>query len=144
MGAMGSGMPSAAQVSFAEAIAREKNVAIPDDAKVCTAEMSAWIEANLQPKPAKGGKVSAAGKRTSTAKGRKAGTKPLRGEKIASTAEGEVQSSDARTGPQTGTPLRIPYGNKEVALQLGARYAAGGWYAPPCVDLVAFREREWL
>jgi len=44
----------------------------------------------------------------------------------------------------TGTPLRIPYGNKEVALKLGARYHSGGWYAPPGVDLSAFEERGWL
>jgi DNA topoisomerase-3 len=41
-------------------------------------------------------------------------------------------------------PLRIPFGNKEAALQLGARYRTGGWYAPPGVDLSAFRERGWL
>jgi len=39
------------------------------------------------------------------------------------------------------TPLRIPYGNKEVALKLGARYGSEGWYAPPGVDLSAFGER---
>jgi DNA topoisomerase-3 len=44
----------------------------------------------------------------------------------------------------TGTPLRIPYGNKEVALKLGARYRSGGWYAPPGADLSAFGERGWL
>ena len=143
-GATGSRPPSPAQVSFAEAIAREKDVAIPDEARVCTAEMSAWIDANRQPKPAKGRKASAAGKRASTAKGKKAETKTPRTGKSASAAERVAQPGDARTGPQTGTPLRIPYGNKEVALQLGARYAAGGWYAPPGVDLVAFREREWL
>ena len=143
-GETGSRPPSPAQVSFAEAIAREMGVAIPHEAKVCTAEMSAWIDANRQPKPAKGRKVSAAGKRASTAKGKKAGTKTPRTGKSSSAAERVAQPGDARTGPQTGTPLRIPYGNKEVALQLGARYAAGGWYAPPGVDLVAFREREWL
>jgi DNA topoisomerase III len=42
------------------------------------------------------------------------------------------------------TPLRIPYGNKEIALKLGARYGSGGWYAPPGVDLSAFGERGWL
>ena len=42
------------------------------------------------------------------------------------------------------TPLRIPYGNKEVAQKLGARYGAEGWYAPPGVDLSAFRENGWL
>ena len=42
------------------------------------------------------------------------------------------------------TPLRIPFGNKEAAQQLGARYRAGGWYAPPGADLAPFRERGWL
>ena len=42
------------------------------------------------------------------------------------------------------TPLKIPYGNKEVALELGARYDAGGWYAPTGVDLSAFKEKGWL
>src|SRR5262249_6308199 len=42
------------------------------------------------------------------------------------------------------TPLRIPYGNKGVALKLGARYRSGGWYAPPGVALAAFSERGGL
>ena len=37
-----------------------------------------------------------------------------------------------------------PYGNKEVAFSMGARNGADGWYAPPGVDLDAFRERGWL
>jgi DNA topoisomerase-3 len=41
------------------------------------------------------------------------------------------------------TPLRIPFGNKEVALELGARYRSGGWYAPSGVALDKFRERGW-
>ena len=41
-------------------------------------------------------------------------------------------------------PLRIPYGNKEVAFSMDARYGADGWYAPPGVELDAFRERGWL
>ena len=42
------------------------------------------------------------------------------------------------------TPLKIPYGNKEVAQKLGARYGADGWYAPPGVDLSTFKENGWL
>ena len=42
------------------------------------------------------------------------------------------------------TPLRIPYGNKQTAQKLGARYAAGRWYAPPGVDLGAFDAQGWL
>jgi len=41
-------------------------------------------------------------------------------------------------------PLRIPYGNKDVAMKLGARYGSAGWYAPPGVDLSTFGERGWL
>jgi len=46
--------------------------------------------------------------------------------------------------PTADTPLRIPFGNKEAAQQLGARYGAGGWYAPPGTALDPFRERGWL
>ncbi len=42
------------------------------------------------------------------------------------------------------TPLRIPFGNKDEALTLGARYRAGGWYAPANVPLAPFKERSWL
>ena len=53
-------------------------------------------------------------------------------------------STPARGNSETDTPLRIPYGNKDAALRLGARYRAGGWYAPAGVDLAAFGERGWL
>ena len=59
-------------------------------------------------------------------------------------AEKRKSSGSDRAGSEAGTPLRIPYGNKEVALKLGARYGAGRWFAPPGVDLSAFRERGWL
>jgi DNA topoisomerase-3 len=29
-------------------------------------------------------------------------------------------------------------------MKLGARYRAGGWYAPPGIELAAFGERGWL
>jgi DNA topoisomerase-3 len=53
----------------------------------------------------------------------------------------ELQPPDVAKGD---TPLRIPFGNKEAALQLSARYRAGGWYAPAGVNLNSFRERGWL
>jgi hypothetical protein len=40
--------------------------------------------------------------------------------------------------------VRIPYGNKDVAMKFGARYGSAGWYAPPGVDLSTFGERGWL
>ncbi len=50
----------------------------------------------------------------------------------------------ARRPEAAGTPLRIPFGNKEAAQQLGARYRAGGWYAPLGLELAPFRERGWM
>jgi DNA topoisomerase-3 len=44
---------------------------------------------------------------------------------------------------ESETPLAIPYGNKEIAMKLGARYRPEGWYAPAGVDLAAFEERGW-
>ena len=67
-------------------------------------------------------------------------------EKVSETkaAAAAAPLAPAQPNSVTGTPLRIPYGNKEVALKLGARYGSGGWYAPPGVDLSAFGERGWL
>jgi DNA topoisomerase-3 len=71
---------------------------------------------------------------------RKVGSGKARTRRPAQAKEGALPS-----GASGGdTPLRIPYGNKEAALQLGARYRAGGWYAPPGVDLDGFRQRGWL
>ena len=66
---------------------------------------------------------------------RVSGPEPVGIEPTAGTVQARVGSP---------TPLRIPYGNKEVAFSMGARYGADGWYAPPGVDLEAFRERGWL
>lgn len=55
-----------------------------------------------------------------------------------------LQSAPSQKSTAENTPLQIPYGNKEVAQKLGARYAAGGWYAPPGVDLGAFSAKGWL
>src|SRR2546430_409400 len=47
-----------------------------------------------------------------------------------------VPSTPAQPNSVAGTPLRIPYGNKGVAMKLGARYGSAGWYAPPGVDFL--------
>ena len=59
-------------------------------------------------------------------------------------ARRETSGDAGEAGAGSPTPLRIPYGNKEVAFSMGARYGADGWYAPPGVDLDAFRQRGWL
>ena len=143
-GAAGTRPPSAAQVSYAEAIARERDITVPDEARACSTAMSKWIDANRPAKPATGRRASAYKSRDQTAKGKAARARAQRRRKPDDAAEGAAPSAGARAEAPAGTPLRIPYGNKEAAFALGARYASGGWYAPPGVDLSAFRERGWL
>ena len=57
-------------------------------------------------------------------------------------ASWQVPVSGVATADET--PLRGPSGNNGAPLALGPRYRAGGWYAPPGVDLTGFRERGWL
>ena len=56
------------------------------------------------------------------------------------TVNGENGSLAASEGE---TALKIPFGNKETAQSLGARYRAGGWFAPPGIDLKPFQEKGW-
>ena len=143
-GAAGTRPPSAAQVSYAEAIARDKDITVPEEARACSAAMSKWIDANRPAKPATGRRASAHKSRDQAAKGKTARARAQRRRQPGDAAEGAAPPAGARAEAPTGTPLRIPYGNKEAAFELGARYASGGWYAPPGVDLSAFRERGWL
>ena len=83
-----------------------------------------------------GGKPESAGKRARRRKPGQQGKFPRAGT--------EPPSGVPQPAPASGTPLRIPYGNKELAFRLGAIYGADGWYAPPGVDLAGFRERGWL
>jgi DNA topoisomerase III len=142
-GASGFKPASPAQMLFAEKIAQTKGVVIPDDAKASSAAMSAWIESNQGKKRGKGRRKpintpprSMVPKSTAP---KKRSRKPA-----ANDATAFTPSTPARENSGTDTPLRIPYGNKDDALKLGARYRAGGWYAPPGVDLTAFGERGWL
>ena len=106
--------------------------------------MSQWIDANRESKAVKGRKAPARNPRARAATRKKVQAKMPRKRKSRSAAAEAVESGSVGTDSETDTPLRIPYGNKEVALELGARYAARGWYAPPGVNLAAFRERGWL
>jgi DNA topoisomerase-3 len=132
---------SPAQMLYAKKIAQGKGIIIPEEAKANSAAMSVWIDSNRSAKRRK--------------RGRKTAYKPagsVAPRSIATTKRSRKRKPDAFAAPLvpaqpnsvTGTPLRIPYGNKEVALKLGARYGSAGWYAPPGVDLSAFGERGWL
>jgi len=63
LGYTGSKPPSPAQVSFAEKIAREKGIVIPDETMASSAAVSAWIASNLGTESGKGrGKTANANK----------------------------------------------------------------------------------
>ena len=126
---------------YAKKIAQGKGVIIPEEAKANSAAMSAWINSNRSAKRRKGGRKTAYKLAGSVAPQSTAPTKRSRKRKLDASAAPLVP---AQPNSVTGTPLRIPYGNKEVALKLGARYRSGGWYAPLGVDLSAFGERGWL
>ena len=121
--------PSAAQRLFAERIAQGRGVTVPEGAKASARSLSAWIEANRD----KAGRKSTEGQGRSRQAGGRSGPAPR---------------TAPRAGPAVaavvGTALKIPFGNKEAALRLGARYGAVGWVAPPGTDLGPFRERGWL
>ena len=132
---------SPAQLLYAKKIAQGKGLIIPDEAKTNSAAMSAWIDSN------RGSKRRGRSRKTVFKT-----TRLVAPQSTAPTKRGRKRKGDTAAAPTAPaqpnsvarTPLRIPYGNKDVALKLGARYGSGGWYAPPGVDLSAFSERGWL
>jgi DNA topoisomerase-3 len=128
-----------AQLLYAKKLAQGKGLIIPDDARTNSAAMSAWIDTN------RGKKRRKLNRKTSN---RPVGSAAPQGALPKRSRKQKVDADAASMAPVSAnssrTPLRIPYGNKEVALKLGARYGAEGWYAPPGVDLSAFGERGWL
>ena len=132
---------SPAQLLYAKKIAQGNGLVIPDEAKGSSAAMSAWIDSNRDSKRRRRGRKTAYKPSGSAAPQSAAPTKRSRKRKAGGDA---APSTPARPDSIAGTPLRIPYGNKEVAMKLGARYGSTGWYAPPGVDLFAFGERGWL
>ena len=125
---------SPAQLLYAKKLAQGKGLIIPDDARTNSVVMSAWIDANRGKKRRK--------------LSRKTSNRPVRSVAPQAAPPKMSRNDPALVAPLSAnsstTPLRIPYGNKEVALKLGARYGSGGWYAPPGVDLSAFGEQGWL
>ena len=69
-GATGTRAPSAAQLSFAEAIARDKGIAVPDEVRASAAATSKWIDANRRPKSAGRRGAAASARPASTARKR--------------------------------------------------------------------------
>src|SRR6185437_4400620 len=101
---------SPAQLLYAKKIAQGKGVVIPDEAKASSAAMSAWIDSNRSAQRRK--------------RVRKTAYKPTRSIAPRSTAlpkRSRKRTADGAAAPPaptepnsgTGTPLRIPYGNKD-------------------------------
>jgi DNA topoisomerase-3 len=132
---------SPAQLLYAKKIAQGKGLVIPDEAKASSAAMSAWIDSNRDSKRRKRRRKTAYEPSGSGAAQSAGPTKRSRKRKAGADA---APSIPVQPNSVAGTPLRIPYGNKDVAMKLGARYGSAGWYAPPGVDLAAFSERGWL
>jgi DNA topoisomerase III len=134
---------SPAQMLYAEKIAQGKGVVIPEEAKANSAAMSQWIDSNRGAKRRERGGKTAYRLAGAVAAQSTATTKRSRKRK-ADAAPHPASSAPAKPNSISGTPLRIPFGNKELALKLGACYRSGGWYAPAGTDLSAFGERGWL
>jgi DNA topoisomerase-3 len=132
---------SPAQLLYATKIALGKGIVIPGEAKANLAAMAAWIDTNKGSKRRKSCRKTAFRPAGSIAAQSTALAKISRKRKAAAAAGASMHT---QSNPAAGTPLRIPYGNKDLALKLGARYGSTGWYAPPGVDLSAFGERGWL
>ena len=142
-GAPGSKPASPAQILFAEKLAQEKDIVIPDEAKASAAAMSTWIDSN-QVKKSGRSRRKTVNTPTKSIAPKSAVPKKRSRKRAANVVAAATPSTPARGNSGTDTPLRIPFGNKDAALRLGARYRAGGWYAPAGVELAAFGERGWL
>jgi Topoisomerase IA len=132
---------SPAQMLYAKRIAQGKGLIIPDEAKANSAAMSVWIDSNRGTTRRKRGRKTSYRPMGSIAP---QSTAPMKRPRKRTAAAAAAPPAPAQPKSVTGTPLRIPYGNKEVALKLGARYGSAGWYAPPGIDLASFGERGWL
>jgi DNA topoisomerase-3 len=132
---------SPAQMLYAKKIAQRKGVVIPDKAMANSAAISAWIDSNRDTKRRKPGRRTAYTSARSVAS---QSTAPKRLSRKRKATAAAAASATGHANSATGTPLRIPFGNKDIALKLGARYRSGGWYAPPGIDLAAFGKRGWL
>ena len=157
-GGGGDRAPTAKMRKFAASIAKSKGIRPPAGYTKSTALCRAFLDEHAPRRnpgrEATNSDSGTAGAASRSRKPREAGrARPGSGRAKAAESRRASGSDPVRTEPSAGaaqasagspTLLRIPYGNKEVALGMGARYGADGWYAPPGVDLEAFRERGWL
>src|SRR6202163_4778856 len=101
---------SPAQLLYAKKIAQGKGLVIPDEAKANSAAMAAWIDSNKGTKRRKSGRKTAFRPAGSIAPQATSPTRRSRKQKAAAATRAAMP---AQPNPVAGTPLRIPYGNKE-------------------------------
>jgi DNA topoisomerase-3 len=106
---------SPAQLLYAKKLAQGKGLIIPDDVRTNSAAISAWIDANRGKKRRKNGRKTTFKPAEPVAPQSAAPPKRSRKRKADTDV---VPPAPASANSVTVTPLRIPYGNKEVALKL--------------------------
>ena len=158
--------PTPAMKRYADSLARQKRIALPPGYATSGAICRAFLEQHAPRKPAGDPDTAHSAQTASPTPASLDGASPpakkRRRRTVATLADRKApQRRKARRSKPAGlpadaspalarhdaaanTPLRIPYGNKDVALKLGARYSAAGWYAPPGVDLSPFKDQGWL
>jgi len=138
--------PTPAMKRFAITIARQKRVNLPAGYAVTGSICRAFLEQHAPKKAGAPSSKAKSAKPTVANSSMPKSTTPKKRIRIfkAAVAPAVAPSVPVQRRAKVNTPLRIPFGNKEIAQKLGARYVAGGWYAPPGVDLTAFNKQGWL
>jgi DNA topoisomerase-3 len=158
--------PTPAMKRYAESLARQKRIGLPAGYATSGAACRAFLQQHAPQKPASdrdaahssqtgsptpassdeaGPPVKKRRRRTgATLADKKAPPRRKTRKSKPASLSADASPALARQDSATTTQLSIPYGNKDVAMKLGARYSADGWYAPPGVDLSAFKDKGWL
>lgn len=149
--------PTPAMKRYADVIARQKGIRPPPGYATSVAICRGFLEQHAPKRsagePSSSGVPGAMAPRKRRRRADAASTRLTSKKAATGSKTRRAKTAAAPTGPLhrpkrhdagEATPLKIPYGNKEIAFELGARYAAGGWYAPAGVDLAPFKERGWL
>jgi DNA topoisomerase-3 len=140
LGASAKAAPTPAMKRYAESLARQKGLTLPEGYETSISVCRTFLNAHAAKKAEGERSADDAVAKPARARAKRAASRGKRGQdKAAKRRHAAPSASD----PEDVTPLKIPYGNKEIAMKLGARYGLGGWYAPPGTDLSAFRERGW-
>ena len=108
LGVSGSKPASPAQTLFAEKLAQEKGIVVPDGAKTSSAAMATWIDSNQVKKRGKSRRKAVNAQTKAIAP--KTTAPRNRSRKLAANVTGKIKPPTAtRESSGTDTPLRIPY-----------------------------------